>query len=104
MGCWPRRPRRQGTQTGFRRRRTGTLKAARRGRNQVRLSRSRQDFAARWEGKVDSKAMQPRLSVAQDQGAQPSRAVAKGTGRTPKARKTRGANVQAKVLQRGMSR
>ncbi|WP_284977201.1 hypothetical protein [Arthrobacter sp. efr-133-TYG-104] len=64
----------------------------------------RQDLAASLEGVADREAVQARLSADQDQGAPPSAAVAKGAGRSPKARKTRGANGQTKLLQKSMGR
>ncbi|MDP9989389.1 colicin import membrane protein [Arthrobacter oryzae] len=64
----------------------------------------RQDLAASLEDVADREAVQARLSADQDQATPPSAAVAKPSGRNPKARKTRGANGQAKLLQKGMSR
>lgn len=64
----------------------------------------RQELAASLEGIADREAVQARLSSDQDQGTPPSAAVAKGPGLNPKARKTRGANGQTKLLQKGMSR
>lgn len=64
----------------------------------------RQELAASLEGIADREAVQARLSADQDQGKPASAAVAKTTGRSPKARKTRGANGQTKLLQKGMSR
>jgi colicin import membrane protein len=64
----------------------------------------RQDLAASLEDVADREAVQARLSADQDQATPPSAAVAKAPGRNPKARKTRGANGQAKLLQKGMSR
>jgi hypothetical protein len=64
----------------------------------------RADLAASLEGVADREAVQARLSADQDQGTPPSAAVAKGEGRNPKARKTRGASGQTKLLQKGMSR
>ncbi|MFF2300696.1 hypothetical protein [Arthrobacter sp. NPDC058127] len=64
----------------------------------------RQELAASLESVADSEAVQARLSADQDQGTPPSAAVAKAPGRSPKARKTRGANGQTKLLQKGMSR
>ncbi|BCW86506.1 coiled-coil domain-containing protein [Paenarthrobacter ureafaciens] len=64
----------------------------------------RQELAARLEGIADKEAVQARLSADQDQGTPPSSAVAKGPGRTPKARKTRGVGGPAKLLQKGMTR
>ncbi|MDQ0867461.1 hypothetical protein [Arthrobacter globiformis] len=64
----------------------------------------RQELAASLEGVADPEAVQARLSADQDQGTPPSAAVAKAPGRSPKARKTRGANGQTKLLQKGMSR
>lgn len=64
----------------------------------------RQELAARLEGVTDREAVQARLSADQDQGTPPSAAVAKAPGRTPKARKTRGANGPTRLLQKGMSR
>ncbi|MEW1808305.1 hypothetical protein [Pseudarthrobacter sp. NPDC080039] len=63
----------------------------------------RQELAASLEGVADREAVQARLSADQDQGTPPNAAVAKGLGRTPKARQTRGTNGQ-KLLQKGMSR
>jgi len=64
----------------------------------------RQDLAASLEDVADREAVQARLSADQDQATPPSAAVAKAPGRNPKARKTRGANGQTKLLQKGMSR
>jgi colicin import membrane protein len=64
----------------------------------------RQELAASLEGVADREAVQARLSADQDQGTPPNAAVAKGPGRNPRARKTRGANGQAKLLQKGISR
>lgn len=64
----------------------------------------RQELAASLEGVADREAVQARLSADQDQGTPPSAAVAQAPGRNPKARKTRGTNGQAKLLQKGMSR
>ena len=64
----------------------------------------RQELAASLEGVADREAVQARLSADQDQGTPPSAAVAQAPGRHPKARKSRGANGQAKLLQKGMSR
>jgi colicin import membrane protein len=64
----------------------------------------RQALAASLESVADREAVQARLSADQDQGTPPSAAVAKAPGRSPKARKTRGANGQTKLLQKGMSR
>lgn len=64
----------------------------------------RQDLAASLEGITDREAVNARLSADQDQGTSPSAAVAKAPGRNLKARKTRGANGQTKLLQKGMSR
>jgi hypothetical protein len=64
----------------------------------------RQELAGSLEGVADREAVQARLSADQDQGTPPSAAVAKGSGRNPKARKTRGVNGQTKLLQKGMSR
>ncbi len=62
----------------------------------------RQQLAARLEGVAGREAGQARLSA--DQGTPPSAAVATAPGRSPKARKTRGATGQTKLLQKGMSR
>ncbi|MGK3958522.1 hypothetical protein ACLKOZ_20295 [Arthrobacter sp. R4] len=64
----------------------------------------RQELAASLEGVADREAVQARLSADQDQGTPPSAAVAKASGRSPKAPKARGANGQTKLLQRGISR
>jgi colicin import membrane protein len=64
----------------------------------------RQELADSLEGFSDREAVQARLSADQDQATAPTAAVAKAPGRTPKARKTRGANGQTKLLQKGMSR
>ncbi|MEW1812511.1 hypothetical protein AB0284_17620 [Pseudarthrobacter phenanthrenivorans] len=63
----------------------------------------RQELAASLEGVADREAVQARLSADQDQGTPAKAAVAKGPGRTLKARQTRGANGQ-QLLQKGMSR
>lgn len=64
----------------------------------------RQELAASLESVADREAVQARLSADQDQATPPSAAAAKGPGRNPKAGKTRGANGQTKLLQKGMSR
>ena len=64
----------------------------------------RQELAASLDGVADREAVQARLSADQDQGTPPSAAVVQGPGRSPKARKTRGANGQTKLLQKGMGR
>jgi colicin import membrane protein len=64
----------------------------------------RQQLAASLEGVPDSEAVQARLSADQDQATPPSAAVAAAPGRSPKARKTRGANGQAKIRQKGLGR
>ncbi|MFE4542225.1 hypothetical protein [Arthrobacter sp. NPDC056727] len=64
----------------------------------------RQALAARLESVADSEAVQARLSADQDQATPPSAAVTKAPGRNPKARSTRGANGQTKLLQKGISR
>ncbi|MDO5866914.1 MULTISPECIES: hypothetical protein [Paenarthrobacter] len=64
----------------------------------------RHELASSLEGIADKEAVQARLSADQDQGTPPSSAVANAPGRTPKARKTRGANGQTKLLQKGMTR
>jgi colicin import membrane protein len=64
----------------------------------------RQELAASLEGVADREAVQARLSADQDQGTPPSAAVTTAPGRSPKVRKTRGANGQMKLLQKGMSR
>ncbi|MGN7150785.1 hypothetical protein ACTHQ6_17505 [Arthrobacter sp. SAFR-179] len=64
----------------------------------------RQELASSLESVADREAVQARLSADQDQATPPSAAVAKAPGRNPKARKTRGANGQTKLLQKGMSR
>lgn len=64
----------------------------------------RQELAASLDSVADREAVQARLNADQDQGTPPSAAVAKAPGRNPKARKTRGANGQTKLLQKGMSR
>lgn len=64
----------------------------------------RQELADSLEGLSDREAVQARLSADQDQATPPSTAVAKAPGRTPKARRSRGANGQTKLLQKGMSR
>ncbi|MDP9696176.1 UNVERIFIED_ORG: colicin import membrane protein [Arthrobacter globiformis] len=64
----------------------------------------RQALAASLESVPDREAVQARLSADQDQATPPTAAVTKTPGRNPKARKTRGANGQTKLLQKGMSR
>lgn len=64
----------------------------------------RQTLAASLESVADREAVQARLSADQDQATPPTAAVTKAPGRSPKARKTRGANSQTKLLQKGMSR
>ncbi|MEV4991576.1 hypothetical protein [Pseudarthrobacter sp. LMD1-1-1.1] len=73
------------------------------GRNYDSAER-RQELAASLEGVADREAVQARLSADQDQATPPTAAVAKAPGRNPKARKTRGATGQTKLLQKGMSR
>lgn len=63
----------------------------------------RQTLAASLESMADREAVQARLSADQDQGTPPNAAVAKGP-KPATARKTRGANGQTKLLQKGMSR
>lgn len=64
----------------------------------------RQELADSLDGVSDREAVQARLSADQDQATPPAAAVDKAPGRSPKARKTRGANGQTKLLQKGMSR
>jgi hypothetical protein len=64
----------------------------------------RQALAASLEGVADREAVQARLSADQDQATPPTAAVTKAPGRNPKARKTRGASGQTKLLQKGISR
>jgi colicin import membrane protein len=64
----------------------------------------RQELAASLEGLSDREAVQARISADQDQATPPTAAVAKAPGRSPKARKARGANDQTKLLQKGLSR
>jgi colicin import membrane protein len=64
----------------------------------------RQQLADSLEGLSDREAVQARLSADQDQATPPTAAVAKAPGRSPKARKSRGANGPAKLLQKGISR
>ncbi|RAM37284.1 hypothetical protein [Arthrobacter globiformis] len=64
----------------------------------------RQQLAASLENVADHETVQARLSADQDQATPPSAAVTKAPGRSPKARRTRGANGQMKLLQKGMSR
>jgi hypothetical protein len=64
----------------------------------------RQELAASLDGVSDREAVQARLSADQDQGTPPNAALAKAPGHGAKARKTRGANGQTKLLQKGMSR
>ncbi|MFF2317963.1 hypothetical protein ACFVTE_17035 [Arthrobacter sp. NPDC058097] len=64
----------------------------------------RQALAASLESVADQEAVQARLSADQDQATPPTAAVTKAPGRNPKARKTRGANGQTKLLQKGLSR
>jgi hypothetical protein len=64
----------------------------------------RQALAVSLENVADPEAVQARLSADQDQATPPTAAVTKAPGRNPKARKTRGANGQTKLLQKGMSR
>jgi len=63
----------------------------------------RQELAASLDGVADREAVQARLSADQDQGTPPSAAVSKGA-RPAKARKMRGANGPAKLLQKGIGR
>lgn len=64
----------------------------------------RQALVTSLEGIADREAVQARLTADQDQGTPPSAAVANGSGRNPKARKTRGTSGLRKLLQKGMSR
>jgi hypothetical protein len=64
----------------------------------------RQALAASLESVADREAVQARLSADQDQATPPTAAVAKAPGRNLKARKTRGANGQTRLLQKGLSR
>ncbi|GHG60993.1 hypothetical protein GCM10012320_35830 [Sinomonas cellulolyticus] len=64
----------------------------------------RQELADRLEGLSDREAVQARLSADQDQATPPTAAVTKAPGRRPKARRTRGASGQTKMVQKGMSR
>jgi colicin import membrane protein len=64
----------------------------------------RQALAASLEGLSDREAVQARLSADQDQATPPTTAVARAPGRSPKARKTRGANGQTTLLQKGLGR
>lgn len=64
----------------------------------------RERLAASLDGVADKEAVQARLSADQDQGTPPSAALAKASGKSPKARKTRGTKGLAKLLQKGMSR
>lgn len=64
----------------------------------------REGLTASLGGLADREAVQARLSADQDQGTPPREAVAKASGKAPKARKTHGTNGQAKLLQKGMSR
>ncbi|GAB2746905.1 hypothetical protein GCM10027090_17070 [Sinomonas soli] len=64
----------------------------------------RQELAVSLEGLSDREAVQARLNADQDQATPPTAAVAKAPGRSPKARKTRGASGQAKLLRKGISR
>ncbi|QOT19882.1 hypothetical protein [Paenarthrobacter sp. YJN-5] len=64
----------------------------------------RQALAASLEGVADREAVQARLSADQDQGTPPSAALAHASGRSPKARKARGAGGLSRLLQRGMTR
>lgn len=64
----------------------------------------REGLAASLDAVADREAVQARLSADQDQGTPPRAAVAKAPGRSPKARKTRGASGHTKLLQKGMGR
>lgn len=64
----------------------------------------REGLASSLEGVADKEAVQARLSADQDQATPPSAAVAKASGKAPKARKSRGTTGPAKMLQKGMSR
>ncbi|MGT2464149.1 hypothetical protein [Sinomonas atrocyanea] len=64
----------------------------------------RQELAASLEGLSDREAVQARLNADQDQATPPAAAVARAPGRSPKARKSRSASGQTKLLQKGMSR
>lgn len=64
----------------------------------------RQQLADSLEGLSDREAVKARLTADQDQATPTTAAVAKAPGRSPKVRKSRGANGQAKLLQKGMSR
>lgn len=64
----------------------------------------RQGLAASLDGVADREAVEARLSADQDQGTPPSAALAKTSGKTPKARKTRGTTGLSKLLQKGITR
>lgn len=64
----------------------------------------RQELVASVEGVADREAVQARLTAEQDQATPPSAAVAKALGRSPKARKTRGAKGSGKLIEKGLSR
>ncbi|WP_104111870.1 hypothetical protein [Arthrobacter sp. N199823] len=64
----------------------------------------REGLAVSLDGVADKEAVQARLSADQDQGTPPSAALAKASGKSPKARKTRGTSGPSKLLQKGMSR
>jgi colicin import membrane protein len=64
----------------------------------------RQELAAGLEGISDREAVQARLTADQDQATPPTAALTNSRGRSPKARKTRSANGQTKLIQKGMSR
>ncbi|MGY3565097.1 hypothetical protein [Sinomonas sp. RB5] len=67
----------------------------------------RQELADSLEALSDREAVQARLSADQDQATPPTAAVTRAPGRSPKARKTRktrGANGQSQLLQKGLSR
>jgi colicin import membrane protein len=64
----------------------------------------RHGLAASLDGVADMEAVQARLNADLDQGTPPSAALAKAHGKAPKARKTHGANGQAQLMQKGISR
>lgn len=64
----------------------------------------RHELAASLEGVADREAVQARLTADKDQATHPSTAVSTAPVRSPRARKTRGASGQTKLVQKGMSR
>ncbi|WP_416429740.1 hypothetical protein [Paenarthrobacter nicotinovorans] len=63
-----------------------------------------QELAASLDGIANKEAVQARLVADQDQGTPPSAVIASALRRSPKARKTRGANRPTKLVQKSLGR